>query len=240
MRAFARDLDISPSSLNDFLKGCVGMSPKRVEQLSKKLSWQPARYEHFLDLISWRFDKDVVLRQTAAMRIKKRMKDKNSYFDGEHFRMISNWYHLVIIELCHLLDDVTPTLIAEKIKISAKQAKGALNDLTTVGILELTTKGYKPVNQVFQYGDGAPSDAIRNFHFQILQQAQHALETLDMSKRESHSLVFSIAAVDRQKMNAEIRKSLYTIINKYAAKENINSIQVVSLQSFERFNLEEI
>ena len=123
MRAFARDLEFSPSSLNDFLKGRVGMSEKRAEQLSKKLNWNMERYEHFLDLISSRFDKDTAKRQTASMKIKKRMKDKNSYFDGERFRMISTWYHLVIIEMCHLLDNLKPGLIAEKIKITTAEAK---------------------------------------------------------------------------------------------------------------------
>lgn len=235
MRAFARDLEFSPSSLNDFLKGRVGMSEKRVHQLAKKLNWMPGRSEHFLDLIIARFDKDAALRQTAQMRIKKRMKDKNSYFDGERFKMMSTWYHLVIIELCHLIDNIKPAFIAEKIQITTSEAKAALNDLISVGIIQLTDEGYKPTDQTFQYGDGAPSDAIRHFHFQIMQQAQKALLNLDMSKRESHSLVFSIPVEERDKMNQEIRKALYSIVNKYAVMKKINSVQIISLQSFEAF-----
>lgn len=238
MRAFARDLEFSPSSLNDFLKGRVGMSAKRALQLSRKLTWTPERYEHFVDLIKAQFDKDLSCRQTAIMKIKKRMKDKNSYFDSDKFKVISTWYHLVIIEMCHLLDNIKVSDIVQKIQITSSEAKQALSDLTSLRILKLTDQGLKPTDQTFQYGDGAPSDAIRHFHFQIMQQAQNALLTKNMSQRESHSLVFSIQSQDRHKMNQEIRKSLYSIVNKYAVNKNTDSVQIISFQSFESFAIE--
>ena len=233
MRAFARDLDFSPSSLNDFLKNRVGMSEKRIFELANRLHWSSERALHFTDLIVSRFGKDPSERQNAAMRIKLRIKDKASYFDIQQFRIISTWYHLVIIELCHMRDHLAASDIGKLIDIPASQAKKALHDLQSLGILKDTAKGLKPTSETFQFGDSAPSEAIQNFHLQILQQAQNALFQKDMNQRESHSLVFSIHHNDRAQMNKEIRKALYQIINKYAVKSSPDAVQIVSLQSFE-------
>lgn len=233
MRAFARDLSFSPSSLNDFLKQRVGMSEKRIFELSEKLNWSQERTQHFSDLIVSTFGKDPAERQNASMRVKLRVKDKASYFDIQQFRTISTWYHLVIVELCHLQENLTASEISKLIGISTSQAKKALQDLISLKILQDTDQGPKPTNNTFQFGDSTPSEAILSFHLQVLQQAQSALFQKDMTKRESHSLVCSIHAKDRPQMNKEIRKALYQIVNKYAVKPHPNSVHMMTFQSFE-------
>src|SRR4051812_12625590 len=88
MRAFARDLKFSPSSLNDFIKGRVGMSESRIEQLAEFLKWQDERKNHFKDLVLSKFDKDAAIRNTAAMRVKRRLKEKLSSIGLEDFQII--------------------------------------------------------------------------------------------------------------------------------------------------------
>jgi uncharacterized protein (TIGR02147 family) len=232
LRAFARDLNFSPSSLSDFLKGRVGMSEQRILHLAETLVWSEERREHFQDLVTLQHSKSSSERNDAQMRVNRRIKEKSTIYGVEKFKLISNWYTLVIVELCHLLQNITPQQISNRLSISLVEAKNSLKQLEKINILQKTKNGFKPTHQSFQFGDEIPSEAIRHFHFQVMQQAQEALISKDMSQRESHSLVFSMKSRDRQKMNQEIRKALYKIVNKYAAEDECNTVQIVSLQSF--------
>ena len=51
MHAFARDLNFSPSSLNDFIKRRVGMSEERICHFTKSLKWTGKRREFFQDIV---------------------------------------------------------------------------------------------------------------------------------------------------------------------------------------------
>ncbi len=235
MRAFARDLNFSPSSLNDFLKGRVGMSEGRILNLSKKLNWSEERSEYFKDLVYAKFAKDSLLRNTSKMRIKLQVKDSKSYLSAEQFSLLNQWYNFVMIEMFELNDHLSAKIISNNLNVPITEIQQAIKNLLKVGSIELTDQGYKPTQQVRQAGDDQPSDAIKNLHHQILQQAQLALYNKSMAERESHSLIFSIRDEDKKKMNTEIRKALYMIANKYAVDVVADSVQIVSLHSFQAY-----
>ena len=232
MRAFARDLSFSASSLNDFMKGRVGMSDDRILNLSQKLDWSSDRALHFTHLIKAKFDKDVAKRQTAQMQVKIKLRDKSSYFDINEFKVISDWFNLVIVEICHIENNITAESLVKALGISSAQVKTALKNLKQLGILQETSQGLKPLRSTHQFGDEAPSDAIKNFPSQILQLAQRMVFERNFKDRESHSLVFTVPSEKINEMNKEIRKSLYDIANKYSVEANLNAVQIISLQSF--------
>jgi uncharacterized protein (TIGR02147 family) len=232
MRAFARDLSFSPSSLTDFMKGRVGMSDNRILQLSNRLDWSKDRTLHFSHLIKAKFEKDAAKRQTSQMQVKIKLKDKSSYFDLNEFKVISDWYNLVIIEICHLEDNITIEKLVDALGITSQQVKTAIKNLKQLEIIQETDHGLKPLRSTHQFGDEAPSDAIKNFHSQILQLAQRMVFERNYENRESHSLVFTISSEKIHEMNKEIRKSLYDIVNKFSVESNLNAVQIVSLQSF--------
>ena len=235
MRAFARDLKFSPSSLNDFLKGRVGMSEERIQNLSGQLNWSEKRREYFKDLVYSKFAKDNLLRNTSKMRIKLLIKDAKSYYSAEQFSLIKQWYTFVMIEMFGLEDHLSAKAISIHLNVSISEVQQAIKNLVKIGSIEMTERGYKPTEDMCQAGDDQPSDAIKNFHHQVLQQAQLALYSKSMSERESHSLIFSIRDQDKKKMNSEIRKALYIIANKYSVGVVSDSVQIVTLQSFQVF-----
>lgn len=233
MRAFARDLKFSPSSLNDFLKGRVGMSEARIDNLSKILNWSEKRGQIFKDLIYAKFAKDTSLKNASKMRIKLQMKEAKSYYSAEQFGLLNQWYNFVIIEMFELNDNISAKAISTYLNIPLSEIQNAIKTLVKVGSIEQTSKGYKPTQSMRQGGDDKPSDAIKNLHHQILQQAQLALYNKPMDERENHSLIFSIRDADKEKMNTEIRNALYVISNKYAVDVVADSVQIVSLHSFQ-------
>jgi len=232
MRAFARDLDMSPSGLNDFLKGRVGMSSKRVEMIAEILKWTPTRKDYFLDLILSKYDKDPAVRQASQMRIKSRLKEGSFGLSVDAFKAICEWHHLVIRELCDLKDNLKIKDLAKELNITPLTAGKAVKRLLKLGLLVETKKGFKPAEANCHFGDEVPSDAVREFHSQILDLAQTALKEKTMTERESHSLVFSVRKEDMAQMRSDLKKAILQIANRYAHAENRTAIQALSLQVF--------
>jgi uncharacterized protein (TIGR02147 family) len=232
MRAFARDLSVSPSSLNDFLKGRVGMSRSRIESIAEKLKWSEMRKEHFIDLVQAKFDKDPGVRQTSLMKSKARLKNGSYGLSLDSFKVISDWYHLVIRELCDVKEGMTVAKIAKELSLSPLTAGKAVKRLLKLELLKETENGLKPTEFGSHFGDEAPSEAIVEFHTQILELAQKAMRDVPFEDRESHSLIFSVPKENLPKMHAELKTAILQIANKYAHGQNMNTIQALSLQVF--------
>lgn len=232
MRAFARDLEVSPSSLNDFLKGRVGMSADRIERIATALRWSDKRKDHFHDLIVAKYEKDVGAKHSAQTRIRSRLKDGTFGLSVEAFRAISDWYHLVILEICDCKDGMDASIIARELSMGLPLIQKAVKRLAGLGLLEDTKRGLKPVESASHFGDDAPSDAIVSFHCQVMELAQKALNERPVGEREALSVIASFNKADISKMNDEIKKSVMSIINRYAQNSNRNHIHTIALQSF--------
>jgi hypothetical protein len=150
---------------------------------------------------------------------------------------MSDWYYLVIVELCNLYDQVDAQMIFKKIGLELKVGQKALHRLLKLNILHETKRGPKPVKTDNYFGDRHPSEAIRQFHFQFLSRAQRALLELSPKERESQSWVFSVPTDKISELHSELRRALVAIAHKYSelADQNPNikkSIHGVSLQAF--------
>lgn len=234
MRAFARDLELSPSGLNDFLKGRVGMSKARIESLASKLQWTESRKEHFADLIQIEFERDIGKNRAAKVRVGARLKDKKIGLSADEFKAISEWFHLAIIELSDCIDHLCAEKISTELKIKELDAEQAISRLIRLGLLVDTKKGLKPLSDCRHFESQTPAEAIQHFHHQILNLAKLAISEKPQSKREPHSYIFTMDTSDVIKMNREIRDATFSIINRYsqmAAKKN--QIQALTVQSFE-------
>ncbi|MGE0634552.1 MAG: hypothetical protein AB7O96_19205, partial [Pseudobdellovibrionaceae bacterium] len=97
MRAFARDLSMSPSSFTDFLKGRHGVSEARARAIAKQLQWSQNQYEHFWNLVQAQFATNSAQKAAAAKKVKIRLSQKNKRLDTDAFKLISEWQHLAIL-----------------------------------------------------------------------------------------------------------------------------------------------
>ncbi len=232
MRAFARDLHISPSSLNDFMKGRIGMSNARVQQIADALKWSPLRTQHFSDLISSKFENDKSVRAASMSRAKSRLRESAASHSLDAFKLISEWYYLVILEMCNLQDHLQASQVSRNLKLSLATVNSAFRLLQKLGLLQEGPKGPKPVEESNFFDSDIPSESIRAGHAQMLNLAQAALETVSMNQRQSHSLVFSMNEGEVSKMHDEITKAVMNIVNRYALSSELNTIRILTLHEF--------
>ena len=101
LRAFARDLSMSPPRLSQILSGKHGLSVKAAGEISKKLKLDDESHQWFCDSVGALHARGGKERREFQAKIKK-IKEKTKKFTKlqlEYFEVISDWYNFAILEL---------------------------------------------------------------------------------------------------------------------------------------------
>jgi len=154
LRAFARDLGLSHTYLSLIFHGKRNISPT---VLSKFL-------EEDVEVFS-----KCVRNKTSSYH----------YADLDHFSLISEWYHIAILELSSLDDfRATPKWIAKKLGLNLHEAQLALDRLKRLGHLVKSTKQkWKKAQKKLFFEPGTPNKYIRKFHRQMILKALDVLDS---------------------------------------------------------------
>src|SRR5689334_9211079 len=74
LRAFARDVGLSPGGLSQVLRGRMGLSEKTASRIAERLGWSRPEQIHFRDLTISQYSKNRQQRELARVRLLKRQK----------------------------------------------------------------------------------------------------------------------------------------------------------------------
>jgi uncharacterized protein (TIGR02147 family) len=199
MRAFSRDLDLSPSFLSDLLQGKKKVSIDRAMGISQKLGWSWRESQVFLQTAQLAQAKSARARRF----IRKELDDSISHLGSfkalklGQFSLISSWYYLAIIELSEIPHfSIEPKWIAKRLGIDLNMATSAIALLLSKQFIILSPEGQWVKNINASVKD-SPSIEIQKFHRQHLLNAMEALE-----KQKFHNRHFSgvTMAVNPEKM----------------------------------------
>lgn len=239
MRALARDLRMSPSSLCDFFAGRVGLSRDRARAVGDHFSWPEMVREHFWDLMQAKYAKLPETRKKAKFRAATRTRETSISVPLDSFKVISEWYHLVILEI-HLIlkGQVDAKAVANRLGLTPAVVRDATERLVRVGLLKESGGLLLPAETDTWIGDEAPSSCVRNYHAQVLGLAMKAVENVAMNERESLSLMFSIRREDFAKFHQEMREALMGVVHRFAQNEQPDQVQCLSLHTFPIWNQE--
>lgn len=233
LRAFARDLELSPSTLSDFFNNKIGFSKPRIYQISKKLNFTPVQRDHWWDLVEARFARDPSLRKLAKIRAQAKSRESKNRLTLEQFQFISEWQHLAILELVEMSSRYhNAEELAEALGLSLKIVKDSISRLQKLGMLVCDHNPWQVSNESTVIDDENSSKAIQFFHGQILQKVAQSLDTQESEKRDSQSIIFGVSKECLPAFKAELRSSLVNIILKYAQTENKNSLYCMSAHLF--------
>ena len=179
LRAYARDLSVSPSFLSEVLKGKWSPSRASARKICKGLQYGKHHTEYFCDLIDADNDTNPS-RQKAAKKRLKAFNNKPELYDfpDDIFKAVADWYHLAIVSLLETKDHKTSSeWIGERLGIDPQVAQGAMDRMERLGILEYTDDGVRVVHNNTAVNDGVSPEAMRTFHSQILDKAKEAMLT---------------------------------------------------------------
>jgi uncharacterized protein (TIGR02147 family) len=165
LRAFARDLEISPSRLSEILKGSNGLSEKSANHIATKLKLKNLERKFLLDLVLAESARNGKVRELAQVRLADSRKLKAYQEIKENqFHVIADWYHGAILELPQVQGfQNNYQWVSQRLGITVQQAEDAVKRLQSLGLLEISKDGnWKVRPEAYSAFSETPSVAIRN------------------------------------------------------------------------------
>jgi uncharacterized protein (TIGR02147 family) len=194
LRAFARDLEISPAFMSYLIKGERSLSPDTAAVLAKKMKWSSHDSRLFVSLCRYQSSQSEPGRSLIKQDLES-IKKNFTKFDTlktDQFNIIADWYHLAILELIEIEGfSSNPTWIAQHLGISVADAARALDRLIRLKLVTTLPDGSLQKLKNIGVLD-TPSEALRKFHQQHLKHAYRAIEQVAFEKRHTSGTTVAI------------------------------------------------
>jgi uncharacterized protein (TIGR02147 family) len=197
MRAFARQVDISPAVLSRVLSGKRKLTFNLAVRIADALLLGPDDRELLYSYY--------IKKNTSEMSDEKKQEKELSI---DCFNAMKEWYHYGITQLLYI-DNFREDYkwMASMLSISELQAKLAVDRLLRLEILDRDANGYlyRTATHLSTTTDIA-SAGIRHFQKQILEKSIFSLENDELHERDITSITIAINEDKIKEAKAEIKK----------------------------------
>lgn len=222
LRAFARDLKLSPASVSLILKGRKGLSKPSAERVAKSMGLTPPEQEYFKALVLTRHGRTEAARQMAQAKLSHLSLNKEKHvLEIDRFQVMAQWYHFGILQLTHLkrFRSEIPWM-ARQLDIPEADAREAVARLKRLGLLKTDENGrLVTTKDILLSKHGIPSEALRKFHRQMIEKAVKAIQDYPVEKRMILSTQIPMRADMYEKISTRLYELQSEFIQKYSASE---------------------
>lgn len=208
LRAFAKQLGLSPAFVSLVFQEKRHLSPKVAVRVARKLKWNDQKQKYFVNLIEFENPKTEISRETAIEQIVKfnRSKFKIQSLKAEIFAVISVWYHNAILALLKINHSKhTIETIARRLKLDKFETKAALQRLKNLGLVQLNGTEWTSTENLLEL-KSIPSEAVKSFHSQMLKKAADALRQQSFEEREFSNLTITVDLSQLELAKTKIRE----------------------------------
>lgn len=218
LRAFARDLGLSPSHVSLLLNGRRRMTPELASQLASRLGLSDSEARRWLKSLPARVSTHEGFDENAASEDFLRL-------SIDRFRVISDWWCLAVLDLT-LLDGFQENSewIAKRLGLQKRQAKQALERCLRLGLLERDAEGQlRKTHAKLTFETTQSDSAVREFHRGMIRRALDELEHPERFERRDISGILIAANPERvaeaKKRIASFQRSLLRFLGEGPATE---------------------
>jgi len=175
-------------------------SPKTAFRVAHNLKLKSGESDYFCLLAQYEAETHPVLKLALQTRLERILAKKRGAASSprelslEVFKLISEWYHIPIIEMTELKGfELTPTNIAKRLRITRNEAEVAIERLERLKLIEKKEDGnYRKTNTDYEFRSELMNSALNQFHRQMLGKAVDAIEGQTRQDRLIASNTFSI------------------------------------------------
>ena len=234
MRAFARDLGLSKSHLNDVINSKRGISATSAAEIAKALDLDGLETTCLIALAEKDFGRTQKKRDASASKLEKlRSRSQASQLSIERFKIISDWFHLAILELSRLTEfHLDPTYVSRVLGISRETAASAIDRMVSAGFAEVRG-GNLITADIMHVASDAPSDAVRSFHRQIIDKARTSIEEQDLDRRLLSTHLNAVAKADLPRARSKILEFTEQFNEEFGSTSSPDRLYALSIQFFD-------
>ena len=235
LRAFARKLNIAPSTLSEVMSGKKRASREMAARLASALKLKSSETE-YLCLMA---DHELAKSEKRKHEIYQKLMQANKHYDfvdleTESFQAIREWYHFPVLELLNLQKtNQDLSLVATKLGISTIQCRDAVQRLITLGLLQKTEAGYSKVSKTrLIVKSEAKNEALREFHNTMLERAKTYLKEQNPKQRFVGSETFRFDEKFLPEANEAFEECFDKLIALSQRSENAEHVFHMGIQFF--------
>jgi len=232
LRAFAEKIHISNSYLSEVLNNKKALSVELAFKVALKLDLTDLETQYFCLLVQIDQEKDLTFREEFQKRLNNlNPKRKTHDLSVDLFKIISEWYHLPILELTYLPGfKGTSDYVAKKLGISKPEAELALKRLLRLELLEKDAKGkWSKAHNYLLAESNVPNSAFKQYHKQMLTKATESIDAQNPKERMSATDVLAVDSrylpeVDR--LSQEFTSAVIKLSEKSKVKDSVYALSV--------------
>ncbi len=244
LRAFARDLALSPSFLSQLLSEKRGLSSAMAETIADKLQLCTEEREYFIAQSIILFSRSGEQKSRARDQMDALVLSKSALaLKKDEFAAISEWYHFAVFQCLFL--KTYPTycksegetgFLARFLKMSTVDAEHALARLVRLGIIAKGEAHHSPLIENMTIRNQVPNAAIRKFHRQIIQKSLVAMEAKPVNERIFNTTTLTIKQSELAEIEKDYIEFYQNLVKKYSKRADseteADSVYAFSTQIF--------
>jgi len=237
LRAFSKFLEMEPAQLSRVLNGKQQISPSKALRIADLIFKSARDRKLFVGLVEVATTKSVSHKRQAMENILRvGSRDAAGSLELESLRVISDWYHIAILDLTSLDGFVaTPSRVASRLGISVSEAKLAVDRLKSLELLVVGDDGrLKKASAKLRTHTNVRSEALKTFHKQMIGKAAESLDEQPTENRYVVGKTFALNKADLPRLRElveEFRSQVSELLESSPAPKN--SLYQLNVQLFE-------
>jgi uncharacterized protein (TIGR02147 family) len=238
LRAMAKQIDVSPSTLSEIMKNKRQLSYKRAMVIAEKLGLSNREAEYFCTLVQ----KEAAYTAPMAERFHDKLTQLNPKYKVkdlsiDHFRAISEWHHLAIIPLVDVKNfRFTAFQISKTLGISTFEAQSAIERLLRLELIVKDKSGQFHRGEDFLAEAKVPEESLRKFHQQTLEKAIESLKTQSPQEKLMRTEQFAIDPILLPKADEIVEECVEKLVKLFAKSKNKTDVYHLGIQLFNLTN----
>lgn len=213
LRAFARDLGISKTSLGDVINGQRKLSQQNIKILADSLGLSEAEMNALkADLLTSGIPRDVI--------------------EGDDLSLIEDWHYLAILNLARIKGALfSAEWVGERLGIPVNTASTALRELSERNLIEDCEGILVRKSKLLTTSTDIPSSSIMEHHRQSIDKALSALEEVEVELRDFTAVTYAIN-LKNLKEAKELILNFHRKLGKVLETEDAQEVYRLNIQFF--------
>lgn len=183
VRAFARDIGISSGRASEFLRGVSIPGPLLSKRIVAALQLSE-KQKHQLNLL---------IASHLSLRKNRKHKRSDTYqLADREFTLLPDWQHFAVLNLLNTAKAQPSILwLSKRLALSEVAIEESLEKLLLAGLVTEENGFYKSTHQHLTSTNTIPSEALRNYHRQMIQRALWSIDNVPIEFRNVTSIMMT-------------------------------------------------